>query len=74
MFPNLKAEMARINVTCKDIGNILGRSSEWVETRLQGKAKLPINEAIKIKQACFPYASYEYLFADEPLVNGKDAS
>lgn len=74
MFPNLKAEMARINVTCKDIGSAVGRSSEWVETRLQGKAKLPINDAIKIKQSYFPYASYEYLFADEPLIGGKDAS
>lgn len=68
MFPNLKAEMARNGITCKDIGESIGKSSSWLESRLQGKAKLPIDVAMIIKQQFFPYAGYEYLFADKPMI------
>ena len=44
-----------------------------MESRLQGKAKLPIDEAIKIRQTFFPYASYEYLFADTPIIMIQEA-
>lgn len=71
MFPNLKAEMARTGVTCKDIGKVIGRSTSWIESRLQGKAKLPIDEAMAIRKHFFPYAAYEYLYADEPELNNK---
>lgn len=67
MFPNLKAEMVRNGVTCKDIGDFIGKSSEWVENRLQGKTILPVDDAIKIRLKFFPYAKFEYLFADEPI-------
>ena len=40
-FPNWKAEMARLGATCADIGKVLGKSSEWVENRLQGKGVTP---------------------------------
>ena len=73
MFPNLKAEMARKNITCKDIGSAIEKTSEWMESRLQGKAMLPIDEAIKIRQTFFPYASYEYLFSDTPIVMIQEA-
>ena len=43
MFPNWKAEMTRLGVTCADIGAVLGKSSEWGENRVQGKASLPIS-------------------------------
>ena len=39
MFPNLKAEMARKNITCKDIGSAIEKTSEWMESRLQGDRK-----------------------------------
>ncbi len=50
MFPNLKAEMARTSITSKDISRYLGKASSWLESRLQGRAKLPVEDAIKIKQ------------------------
>ena len=72
MFPNLKAEMARTSITSKDISRYLGKASSWLESRLQGIAKLPVEDAIKIKQKFFPYARYEYLYADEPVLNDTD--
>ena len=67
MFPNLKAEMARYNITCAKIGDVVGKSSTWVESRLQGKTILPIGDALKIQSALFPNLSLNYLFANEPL-------
>lgn len=67
-FPNWKAEMARLGVTCADIGKVLGKSSEWVESRLQGKASLPISAAMLIRNTFFETLSYDYLFSDKPVL------
>lgn len=67
MFPNWKAEMSRLGVTCADIGETLGKSSEWVENRLQGKASLPISGAMCIRNTFFRELSYDYLFSDKPI-------
>ena len=66
-FPNWKAEMTRLGVTCADVGEILGKSSEWVENRLQGKASLPISAAMRIRNTFFNELSYDYLFSDKPI-------
>lgn len=68
MFPNWKAEMTRQEITHKQVAEVLGKSSEWLETRLQGKASLPITDAIKIKTTFFPTMSYEYLYSYEPIL------
>ena len=67
MFPNLKAEMVRHSITCKDIGELLNVSTTWVENRLQGKSVLPVDAGIKIRNAFFKNSSYEYLFSSEPI-------
>lgn len=67
LFPNWKAEMARLGLTYADIGNCLGKSPEWVENRLQGKATLPISAAMSIRNTFFRELSYDYLFSDEPV-------
>ena len=67
MFPNWKAEMSRLGVTCADIGETLGKSSEWVENRLRGKASLPISAAMCIRNTFFGDLSYDYLFSDKPI-------
>lgn len=67
MFPNLKAEMIRFNITCEDIGTFLGTSISWVENRLQGKAALPINIGMQIKNKFFPDLPLEYLFSSTPM-------
>lgn len=73
MFPNLKAEMARYGVTYSDIADLVSKSPIWVENRLRGKASLPIDVAIKIRNHFFPKVSYDYLFSSEPQINEKGA-
>jgi len=60
--------MTRLGVTCADIGNVLGKSSEWVENRLQGKATLPISAAMLIRNTFFRALTYDYLFSDKPVL------
>lgn len=59
--------MSRLGATCADIGETLGKSSEWVENRLQGKASLPISAAMCIRNTFFEDLSYDYLFSDKPI-------
>lgn len=67
MFPNWKAEMARLGITCSDIGKEINKNSEWVENRLQGKASLPIDFAIAIRNKFFKELPYDYLFSEKPI-------
>lgn len=68
MYPNLKAEMARNNITIKDIAEHLGKSEAWVQNRLSKPYVLPTHEAIKIKQKFFKDVSFEYLFSEKAIV------
>lgn len=68
MLPNLKAEMMRQNLTCKTVGSVIGKKSEWIENRLQGKATLPVDEAIEIRQNFFPNLPFEYLFSKKVIL------
>lgn len=68
MYPNLKAEMARFGVSYNDIAKLLGRSQQWVDSRMRGNASLSISDAMSIRNKFFPNLSCEYLFAEEPMV------
>ena len=72
MSSNVNAERTRTSIASKHISRYIGKASAWLESRLQGRATLPIEDAIKIKQKFFPYARYEYLYADEPVLNDTD--
>jgi hypothetical protein len=72
MFPNLKAEMARLNITAKDIADKLERTESWVENRLQGKTGLPVIEAVAIKNHFFPDMTFEYLYSDTAIFPFKE--
>lgn len=67
MLPNLKAKMIRQNITCNNIGKAIGKKSEWLENRLQGKAMLPVDIAMQIRNEFFPKLPYEYLFSKTPI-------
>lgn len=71
MFPNWKAEMARYGITYKDVGSVINKNPEWVENRILGKASLPIDLAIVIRNHFFENLSYDYLFANEPIISLK---
>ncbi len=60
---NLKAEMARANVTVAEIAAFSGKSRRTITDRLKGKGQFPIQDAIDVKDAFFPGMDLEYLFA-----------
>lgn len=68
MFPNLRAEMARLNITTKDIAEKLNKTKDWVENRLNGKCSLSIDVAFQIWQEFFPELKLDYLFAQTVIV------
>lgn len=68
MFPNLKAEMARLNITTKKMAEEINKTESWVENRLSGKASLPITDAFNIKNAFFPNISFEYLYSNTAII------
>lgn len=63
MLSNLKAEMARANVTIGEIAEISGKSDRTIRDRIKGRGQLPIQDAIKVKNAFFPGMDLEYLFS-----------
>ena len=66
MLANLKAEMARNQVTTEMIMRTLGRSEKTTRDKINGRRGLYMAEAVKIRDAFFPVMSLEYLFAPQP--------
>ena len=65
MFPNLKAELARNGITYKELGKVVGKTENWIENRILGRASMPIEISMLIKNTFFPNYSYDYLFSNE---------
>ena len=63
MLSNLKAEMARSNVSVWDVAMEVGKSYRTISDRIKGKLKFPIDEAIAVRDEFFPGMDLEYLFA-----------
>ena len=52
MYPTLRAEMARKNVTNKDLASLLGRTEQTISFKMNGKnidTGFTLDEAIKIR-------------------------
>jgi len=62
MLSNLKAEMARYDVSINDIAVVVGRSYRTICDRLNGKSQFPIDDAITVKNRFFQGIDTEYLF------------
>lgn len=62
MLSNLKAEMARANVTIAEIATVTGMSYRTISDRIKGKSQFPVQDAIEVKNAFFPGLDLEYLF------------
>lgn len=65
MFPNLKAEMARQNITAKDISKKLNISPKSITNKMLGKTEFTRIEIFIIKTTFFPNLSIDYLFECE---------
>ncbi len=65
MFKNLKAEMARNDISNKQIAEALGIDVSTVSAKLNTYDRLKLCEAEKIRKVFFPNMKIEYLFATE---------
>ena len=65
MFPNLKAEMARNNITIKSLSEMTGIAYETLKGKLSGITEFKRIEMFIIKKEVFPNCTIDYLFATE---------
>ena len=63
MFPNLKAEMARKNVTISDLARAIHRTDRSVRGKVSGKGDFSWSEINAIRDQFFHGQSIEYLFS-----------
>ena len=64
MLCNLKAEMARQGVMCKDLANLLGINPATVSSKINCKSQFTFEEAQKIQRGFFPELELQYLFKE----------
>lgn len=67
MFKNLEAEMARYDITTKDLAGIIDVSDRTMRSYLSGASKISWEDARKIKRKLFPQFDIEYLFNKEDI-------
>lgn len=65
MYNNLKAEMARKNMTVSDVSTKTGIRYQTLAMKIRGESAITIDEAIRIKAALGVSNPIEELFASE---------
>lgn len=63
MFPNLRAEMARKNVTVSDLAKAIHKTDRSVRDKVSGKGDFSWSEINVIRDQFFSGLSIEYLFS-----------
>lgn len=63
IYANLKAEMARANITIAEICKITSKSRSAVSKNLNGSGSFTVDEGIAIRNKFFPNLSIDYLFS-----------
>lgn len=64
-YSNLKAEMARKDITIESMAQMLGIHRNSVANKLNGASSFSIEEAMKIRGSFFQDLEYKYLFAPD---------
>ena len=64
MFSNLRAEMARKQITIQEIANTIGVGRDAASQKLSGKTPITLAEAFKVEAEYFPGIDVRYLFAE----------
>lgn len=64
-FGNLRAEMARENLSIGDMAKACNYNRETLSRKLSKKTPINLDEAFEIQQKFFPQLDVRYLFADE---------
>lgn len=65
MYPNLKAEMARKDITIMDISKELKFRYETLRNKFLGNTDWTRSEMFRIRDNYFPEETLEYLFEKE---------
>lgn len=65
MYQNLKAEMARRNITQKELAKTINMSVSGLSLKMNGETKFTFNDVIAIKKAIGTDMSLEQLFDRE---------
>ena len=65
MYPNLRAEMARYNITIRDLAATLGVTHSTMSNKLSKKGRLTLTEAKKIKKRVRTDLALDVLFEEE---------
>lgn len=62
MYPNLRAEMARKNITTEAIAEALDIDPRTARKKLSGESQFTIVECQKVNDTFFPDCDLDYLF------------
>jgi plasmid maintenance system antidote protein VapI len=73
MFPNLKAEMARQNISSLKMSEYIGCTPKTFSSKMTGKTDFTRSEIFKIQKAFFPNFTVEYLFSEKRKVGELNA-
>lgn len=65
MYNNVKAELARKNMTIVDLSNKTGIRYQTLADKIRGDSILTVEEALKIKEALGVDMTLEELFSDQ---------
>ena len=65
MFNNVKAEMARKNVTIVELANATGIKYQALADKIRGDSSMTVADAIKIKSALGVDIPFEELFSEQ---------
>lgn len=67
MYVNVKAELARKNMTIVDLSNATGIRYQTLADKIRGDTVLTVDDALKIKQALKVDMPIEELFIQEAM-------
>lgn len=64
-YGNLKAEMARKNVTIEAVSELLSVHRNSVHNKINGKSRFTVDEAKLVRETFFPTLEIDYLFSTD---------
>lgn len=62
VYPNLKAEMSKKQITQAKLADLLGRTTSTISLKLSGQAPISLDEAFAIKSVIHSRLTLDVLF------------